>query len=348
MAATFVGNTTAVQETWKRVAEQFTAMFRRKAFLRWYSETRSFMLDSASVNSISSMPSPVYQCKKALRRNIAVNCSEMRLNNSWMAVELPMKVADILRPRGGMSQTAVLTLFGIHSTKYDEFLFWTLSICSSTSFIDIRPRKMVPTVRYRPWRGSAAAIMFLASNICWVSSGTVSERYCCEVRGAKPTMKKWRRGNGIMLTASLRRSQLSWPGKRRQQVVADMTAATRWLRSPKVGVVSLRVRKQMSYRASLSRRSDSSEFSTSWWTESTQLYGSTTVSDTFGDGKTEKVHITRSGYSSRILEMRRVPMPAPVPPPREWLIWKPCRQSQDSASLRTTSRTESMSSAPSV
>merc|ERR1719407_174 len=122
--------------------------------------------------------------------------------------------------------------------------------------------------------------MFLASNICWVSSGTVRARYCCEPRdvsGAK----------GIMFTASLRRSQLSWPGKRRQHVVADMTAATRWLRSPKVGVVSLSVRKQMSYRASLSRRSDSSEFSTSWWTERTQLYGSTTVSDTFGDGKTE-------------------------------------------------------------
>ena len=32
---------------------------------------------------------------------------------TWMAVELPMKVADILRPLGGMSQTAVLMLFGI-------------------------------------------------------------------------------------------------------------------------------------------------------------------------------------------------------------------------------------------
>merc|ERR1711876_69948 len=83
----------------------------------WYSDTRSFMLDSASVNSISSIPSPVYQWRKALRRNIAVNCSETRLNNSWMAVELPTKVADILSPRGGMSQTAVLTLLGIHSTK---------------------------------------------------------------------------------------------------------------------------------------------------------------------------------------------------------------------------------------
>merc|ERR1711893_370162 len=83
----------------------------------WYSDTRSFMLLSASVNSISSIPSPVYQCKKALRRNIAVNCSEIRLNNSWIAVELPMKVEAIFKPRGGMSQTAVLTLLGIHSTK---------------------------------------------------------------------------------------------------------------------------------------------------------------------------------------------------------------------------------------
>jgi tubulin beta len=36
MATTFVGNTTAIQECWKRVAEQFTSMFRRKAFLHWY------------------------------------------------------------------------------------------------------------------------------------------------------------------------------------------------------------------------------------------------------------------------------------------------------------------------
>ena len=36
MAALFVGNSTAVQEMFKRVAEQFTSMFRRKAFLHWY------------------------------------------------------------------------------------------------------------------------------------------------------------------------------------------------------------------------------------------------------------------------------------------------------------------------
>merc|ERR1719271_984801 len=154
----------------------------------------------------------MYQWRKALRRNIEVNCSATRFMTSCMQVELPQKPTDILRPFGGMSQIAHLRLFGIHSTKYDEFLF-------------------------------------LASSICCVSSGTVRARYCCEPRdvsGAKPIMKKWRRGNGIRFTASLRRSLLSWPGKRRQQVVPDMAAHTRWLRSPYVGVVSFRVRKQMS------------------------------------------------------------------------------------------------------
>ena len=52
-----------------------------------------------------------------LLRNMAVNCSEILLKSSWMAVELPMNVDAILRPHGGMSHTAVLMLFGIHSTK---------------------------------------------------------------------------------------------------------------------------------------------------------------------------------------------------------------------------------------
>merc|ERR1711977_95345 len=36
MASIFLGNSTAIQELWKRVSEQFTGMFRRKAFLHWY------------------------------------------------------------------------------------------------------------------------------------------------------------------------------------------------------------------------------------------------------------------------------------------------------------------------
>ncbi|XP_032128137.1 tubulin beta chain-like [Sapajus apella] len=35
MSATFIGNNTGIQELFKRVSEQFTAMFRHKAFLHW-------------------------------------------------------------------------------------------------------------------------------------------------------------------------------------------------------------------------------------------------------------------------------------------------------------------------
>lgn len=36
MAATFIGNNTAIQELFIRVSEQFSAMFKRKAFVHWY------------------------------------------------------------------------------------------------------------------------------------------------------------------------------------------------------------------------------------------------------------------------------------------------------------------------
>ncbi|KAA8901642.1 hypothetical protein DIURU_003170 [Diutina rugosa] len=36
MSATFIGNSTSIQELFRRVGDQFTAMFRRKAFLHWY------------------------------------------------------------------------------------------------------------------------------------------------------------------------------------------------------------------------------------------------------------------------------------------------------------------------
>jgi len=36
MSATFIGNSTAIQDVFKRVAESFSAMFRRKAYVHWY------------------------------------------------------------------------------------------------------------------------------------------------------------------------------------------------------------------------------------------------------------------------------------------------------------------------
>lgn len=129
-----------------------------------------------------------------------------------MAVEFPRKVTAIFRPLGGISQTADLILLGIHSIKYELFLLETLSIYSSTSFVDILPLNMAEAVRYLPCLGSAAAIMFLTSNIYWVSSGTVRALYCwdpLDVSGAKPVIKKWSLGNGIRLTPIFRKSELS-------------------------------------------------------------------------------------------------------------------------------------------
>lgn len=36
MSSTFVGNSTSIQEVWSRVIDQFSCMYKRKAFLHWY------------------------------------------------------------------------------------------------------------------------------------------------------------------------------------------------------------------------------------------------------------------------------------------------------------------------
>jgi len=90
-------------------------------------------------------------------------------------------------------------------------------------------------VSYLPCLGSAAHIMFLASNACWVSSGTVSALYCwdpLEVRGENPIMKKWSLGKGIRFTAIFLRSALSCPGNLMHAVTPEMAAEIRWFRSP--------------------------------------------------------------------------------------------------------------------
>ena len=40
MSATFIGNSTSIQELFKSISEQFTAMFRQQAFLHWYTGER--------------------------------------------------------------------------------------------------------------------------------------------------------------------------------------------------------------------------------------------------------------------------------------------------------------------
>jgi tubulin beta len=51
MSATFIGNSTAVQELFKRVHYQFTAMFKRRAFLHWYTDEGMDLMEFTEAES---------------------------------------------------------------------------------------------------------------------------------------------------------------------------------------------------------------------------------------------------------------------------------------------------------
>ena len=50
MAVTFLANSTAIQELFQRVNQQFSAMFKRKAFLHWYTQEG---MDEMEVRALS-------------------------------------------------------------------------------------------------------------------------------------------------------------------------------------------------------------------------------------------------------------------------------------------------------
>jgi len=66
MAATFIANSTAIQELFKRVNEQFTAMFKRKAFLHWYTgEGMDEMEFSEAESNMNDLVSEYQQYQEA-------------------------------------------------------------------------------------------------------------------------------------------------------------------------------------------------------------------------------------------------------------------------------------------
>ncbi|VDK85721.1 unnamed protein product [Dibothriocephalus latus] len=66
MSATFIGNTTAIQELFTRVSEQFSAMFRRKAFLHFYtSEGMDEMEFTEAESNMNDLVSEYQQYQEA-------------------------------------------------------------------------------------------------------------------------------------------------------------------------------------------------------------------------------------------------------------------------------------------
>lgn len=81
MSATFIGNTTAIQELFRRISEQFTCMFRRKAFLHWYtSEGMDEMEFTEAESNMNDLISEYQQYQEASADEYA-DFDESRLKN---------------------------------------------------------------------------------------------------------------------------------------------------------------------------------------------------------------------------------------------------------------------------
>merc|ERR1712172_327050 len=78
MAVAFAGNSTAIQEMFKRVAEFFTAMFRRKAFLHWYTGEGMDEMEFTEAESNIKMP-PRRKRVSLTRRRVSTTCSKLSM-----------------------------------------------------------------------------------------------------------------------------------------------------------------------------------------------------------------------------------------------------------------------------
>ncbi|XP_012280885.1 tubulin beta chain-like [Orussus abietinus] len=66
MGGTFIGNTTSIQNIFKRILEQFTSMLRRKAFIHWYTnEGMDIMEFSEAESNISDLISEYQQYQES-------------------------------------------------------------------------------------------------------------------------------------------------------------------------------------------------------------------------------------------------------------------------------------------
>ena len=103
MSATFIGNTTAIQEMFKRVSEQFTAMFRRKAFLHWYTGEALLLQTCVHVvqhpPAVTSLPAAPHQPDPDLRRCSACLRLQSFCEPRPAAPQLPVRAHTALPPR---------------------------------------------------------------------------------------------------------------------------------------------------------------------------------------------------------------------------------------------------------
>ncbi len=72
MSCTFIGNSTSIQGMFRRISEQFTAMFRRKAFLHWYTgEGMDEMEFTEAESNMNDLVSEYQQYQEATNEDVA-------------------------------------------------------------------------------------------------------------------------------------------------------------------------------------------------------------------------------------------------------------------------------------
>jgi tubulin beta len=71
MSSTFIGNTTAIQEMYKRIVEQFNSMYKRKAFIHWYTDEGMDVMEFTEARSnMSDLISEYQQYQEATAEDI--------------------------------------------------------------------------------------------------------------------------------------------------------------------------------------------------------------------------------------------------------------------------------------
>ena len=74
MSGTFIANSTAIQEPFERVLDQFTSMYRRKAFLHWYTSEGMDELEFREGFCIFVSESTATLNCNQLRKNVLMYC----------------------------------------------------------------------------------------------------------------------------------------------------------------------------------------------------------------------------------------------------------------------------------
>ena len=99
MAATFIGNSTSIQEMFHRVSEQFTAMFRRKAFLHWYTgEGMDEMEFTEAESNMNDLVSEYQQYQDATADVEEEYDEEEEAEEIWwssLSLPLPLPLIDV-------------------------------------------------------------------------------------------------------------------------------------------------------------------------------------------------------------------------------------------------------------